>query len=126
MPAVDLHRARRTLEAARFLATGGFSADAVTRAYYAAFQAAQVALEHAGASAATHKGVHTQVHNVLVRPGHLPAEAARNLTRLSTLRQTADYDDGALLTAEHASDALQMADTFIAAVAAWLDANSAD
>jgi uncharacterized protein (UPF0332 family) len=83
----DLRRARRSLEAADLLVSNGFSADAVGRAYYAAFHAAQAALAHIGASAATHRGVHAQMHRLLAQPGHVPAATIAHLMRLAALRR---------------------------------------
>ena len=116
----DLHRARRTIEAARLLAENGFSAEAVGRAYYAAFHASQAVLDHLGASSATHRGVHAAMHRLLAQPGHVPASTIAHLSRLSTLRQTADYDDGANLTPAQAQQSIAMAEAFVDAMAQWI------
>jgi len=52
-----LRRSRQELEAARYLAGGGFAPQAVSRAYYAAFFAAEEALLALGETRSKHSGV---------------------------------------------------------------------
>ncbi len=119
-PELALAKARRNLDAAAYLLGGGFFAEAVTRAYYAAFHAARGALLAVGVQAKTHRGVHTQVSDRLVREGHLPADASHWLRVLAGARAVADYDDGAALNEAQAHEALDLAVQFVQAVTTLL------
>ena len=57
MTADVLGRARTEIAAARHLAEGGFAAQAISRAYYAAFYAAEQALSSLGELRSKHSGV---------------------------------------------------------------------
>jgi len=63
-----LTRSRRELEAARFLAGGGFAEQTISRAYYAAFSAAEDALLALGESRSKHSGVLAAFEMVAVPP----------------------------------------------------------
>lgn len=107
--------ARRALDAARLLARGGFPADAVSRAYYAAFYAARDAVQAAGAEPRTHSGVASEFSRLYVRTGRVSGDAARHLRRLASKRADADYE-GIDLSAEDAASAIEAAETFVEAV----------
>jgi len=64
-----LAKARGKLRVARELHHRGDSDDAVSRAYYAAFHAAQAALLTEGQRADTHRGVVVLFGLLLVKPG---------------------------------------------------------
>lgn len=87
-----LARARRELEAAELLATNGFPAPAVSRAYFAAFYAAEAALLSIGETRAKHSGVVSAVGRLLVRERGLDERAGRLLRSLFERRSEADYD----------------------------------
>ena len=66
-----LEKARNKLRVARDLAHKSEWDDAVSRAYYAAFHAAQAALLAEGQKADTHKGLVTLFGLLLIKPGKL-------------------------------------------------------
>ena len=88
-----LARSRHELAAARHLAAGRFRAQAISRAYYAAFYAAEVALAELGETRSRHSGVVAALGQLLVRPGTLDPDAGRLLRSLFERRARADYDD---------------------------------
>jgi uncharacterized protein (UPF0332 family) len=88
--ATSLSRSRTEVDAARLLATSGFHAQAVSRAYYAAFYAAEAALMVVGVSRSKHSGVLSAVGRQLVRDGDLPADVGRTLHTLFDLRNAVD------------------------------------
>lgn len=96
----ELAKARRTLAAARSLASGAYWDDAISRAYYAVFHAATAALWSAGVQARTHVGVHDLLFQHFVRPGQLSRSAAKDFAALQRYREVADqgvdpqFDDG--------------------------------
>jgi uncharacterized protein (UPF0332 family) len=87
-----LRRARQELAAAGLLADNGFTAQAVSRAYYAAFYAAEAALSSVGETRSKHAGVVAAVATLLVRERGLHPEAGRLLRSLFERRSRADYD----------------------------------
>src|SRR3954464_12254312 len=93
-----IRRAHQALDAARLLNEKAFHADAVSRAYYAAFHAATALLGSIGVSAKTHDGVKSLVAQHFVRPGALSAESARILAHAEADRGDADYEPSAVFT----------------------------
>jgi uncharacterized protein (UPF0332 family) len=115
----DLTRSRQEIEAARLLAGGGFAAQAVSRAYYAAFYAAEGALGSSGESRSKHSGVVAAFGQVVVREGGLDEDMGRVLRSLFEQRNVADYGVEAA-SREDASLAIRDADRFVDAVESWL------
>lgn len=114
-----MSRARQELEAAGLLAGHGFAAPAVSRAYYAAFYAAEEALALVGVVRSKHSGVVAAVATILVGQHGLEAEAGRLLRSLFERRSRADYgiDDTPV---EEATRALTDAGTVVTAIRAWM------
>ncbi len=114
-----MDRARLELEAAELLASHGFAAPAVSRAYYAAFYAAEEALALVGVVRSKHSGVVAAVATVLVWQPGLDTEAGRLLRSLFERRSRADYslDD---TPAEEATQAVTDADAVVTAINRWM------
>ena len=85
-------RARQELAAAQLLAKNGFPAQAVSRAYYAAFYSAETALLRLGETRAKHSGVGSAFGRLLVRGRGVDEEAGRLLRSLFERRAQADYE----------------------------------
>ncbi len=83
-------RARQELAAAELLAANGFGAQAVSRAYYAAFYAAEAALLRLGQTRAKHSGVVSAFARLLVRDRGVDEQAGRLLRSLFERRTQAD------------------------------------
>lgn len=112
-------RAEEELAAARLLAGGGFTAQAVSRAYYGAFYAAEAALLELGETRSKHSGVVAAFVRLVVRPGGIDVDAGRLLRSLFDRRAQADYSEDAVPAGE-ADAAIRDADTVIKAVVVWL------
>jgi uncharacterized protein len=112
-------RSREEIEAARLLAGGGFFAQASSRAYYAAFYAAEEALSRVGQSGSTHSGVISAFGRFVVRGGGLDAEYGRILRMLFEGRSRADYD-AEPVPPEEANARIADAERFVDAVEDWL------
>ena len=114
-----MDRARLELEAAELLAGHGYAAPAVSRAYYAAFYAAEEALALVGVVRSKHSGVVAAVATVLVRQHGLDAEAGRLLRSLFERRSRADYgiDD---TPAQEAILAVSDASVVVTAIGTWM------
>jgi len=115
---IDVGRSRQELEAARLLAEGGFGAQAVSRAYYAAFYAAQAALGILGETRSKHSGVLSAFGSLVVREGGLSEDAGRVLRSLFERRNAADYGDEVPQRKETEA-AISDAARFVEAVESW-------
>lgn len=115
-----LARAREELAAASHLAAGGFAAQAISRAYYAAFYAAEAALLRLGETRSKHAGVIAAFAQRLVKSGDIEPEAGRLLRSLFDRRSGADYDWADPPTPDDAARAIGDADRVVRAVEAWL------
>lgn len=118
-----LRRSREELAAAELLAGEGFTAQAVSRAYYAGFYAAEMALAALGESRSKHAGVIAAFGKLVIREHGLDRSAGRALHSLFEMRLDADYDQEPVPPAE-ASAALEAAETCVDAVAEWLSARA--
>jgi uncharacterized protein len=114
-----LGRSRREIDAARLLAEGDFGVQAISRAYYAAFYAAEQALASLGESRSKHSGVIAAFGKLVVREGGLEEEIGRILRSLFEQRNQADYGE-AVASREDAERAIRDAQRFIDAVESWL------
>jgi len=114
-----LARSHQELEAARLLADRGFHAQAVSRAYYAAFYAASEALLALGESRSKHSGVIAAFASLVVKTEGVEEEIGRALRSLFDQRSVADYGDDSV-SSQHAEAALEKAAKVVAAVERWL------
>jgi uncharacterized protein len=114
-----LTRSRRELEAARFLAEGGFFPQAVSRAYYAAFFAAEAALLALAETRSKHSGVLAAFERVVVREGDADPDSGRLLRSLFRRRNEADYG-AASASQKEADSATGDAERVIQIVESWL------
>jgi uncharacterized protein (UPF0332 family) len=113
-------RARQELAAARLLAGNGFGAQAVSRAYYAAFYAAEAALLHVGETRAKHSGVVSAVARLLVLERRLDERAGRLLRSLFERRSQADYEL-VEVPVDEAQRAFEDAELVVELVERWLE-----
>jgi len=114
-----LTRSREELEAARLLAEGGFPTQAVSRAYYAAFYAAEEALLALGETRLKHAGVLAAFESLVVREGSVDPAVGRLLRSLFRRRNEADY--GAVSASQkEAEQATGDAERVVDAVESWL------
>lgn len=111
----ELRRARQELSAARALIESGFATQAVSRAYYAAFFAAEAALLSIGQSRSKHSGVISAFGQHIVREGGLDSRHGKALRSLFDRRNTADYSLEAA-SAEEAQIAADEAGALVDAV----------
>lgn len=108
----DLERGDEALRAAQLLLTHGMFADCVSRAYYGMLYHARAMLLTEGLEPRTHGGVAHFLHLNFVRAGAFPPDQARSFSRLQADREDADYESGAVFTAEAATDVLEQAQSF--------------
>jgi uncharacterized protein len=119
----QLARSRQELGAARLLAEAGFGAQAISRAYFAAFFAAEAALLLLGETRSKHSGVISAFGRRVVREGGLEESTGRLLRSLFERRNEADYGSPSVTVGE-AEGAVRDAEQFVDAVASWMDSPS--
>ena len=113
-------RSRQKLAVARHVLDGGFPADAVSPAYYAAFHAAEAALLVEGDLPRTHEGLKSLFGIRFVKTGRLAAELASILRELKDEREDGDYSIFPAITQEEAVRAVAHAERFVSALEAFL------
>jgi uncharacterized protein len=114
-----LERCWEELAAARLLAAKGFEAQALSRAYFAAFFAAEAALFALGETRSKHSGVVSAFVLLLVRGGQFDEVTGRLLRSLFERRNQADSSP-IDVPAEEADAAIRDAERVVSAVEAWL------
>ncbi len=112
-------RARADLDAARLLLDKGYAAQAASRAYYAAFYAAEDALAALGERRARHAGLISAFGRLVVKEGGFDVATGALLRDLFDLRGDADYGAGTV-TVAHAEAGLASAARFVGAVERWI------
>ena len=120
----ELHRAHEELAAARHLTAGGFAAQAISRAYYAAFYAAEAALQQLGETRSKHSGVIAAFGQLLVRTGEIEPAAGKLLRSLFDRRAGADYDWIDPPSSSDAEQAIADAEHVVRSVESWFDRSS--
>jgi uncharacterized protein (UPF0332 family) len=119
----SLARARTEIVVVRDLSSAGHDAQATSRAYYAAFYAAQAALLTLGETRSKHSGVISAFGRLVIRDGGLDPVHGRTLRELFEGRNAADYDwlderEGSI------DDLAAEAERFVDAVEAWIEERS--
>jgi uncharacterized protein (UPF0332 family) len=115
-----LVRARQDIAAARVLAQAGFASQAVSRAYFAAFYAAEAAVLHLGETRSKHSGVIAAFVQLVVRDSGCDERAGRLLRDLFERRGQADYSTDPV--PEHEGiRAIIDAEIVVTLVEAWLN-----
>ncbi len=117
----EVSRGNESLESAELLLAAGKLADAVSRAYYAAFHYARALLLTLGEEARTHGGVERLLQRDLVRPGTLDPDVACLFSRLQKFRQDADYTAEFVFTVRSATEEVDAAKRFVAEAIVLLD-----
>lgn len=117
-----MRRARETLKAADWLAREGFTNDAASRAYYAAFYAASALHVQAGRDFSKHSGVRSSLHRDVIKSGLLEERFGKHYNFLWNLRNLGDYGRTERVASDKATEAVNKAREFVEAVAALLPA----
>jgi hypothetical protein len=115
-----LSKARDKARVARDLLGRGEWDDAVSRAYYAAFHAAQAVLLTEGQRGETHRGLITLFGLLLVKTGKFEKKWGKFLANLKDDRETSDYEALSWMDKETAARAVQEAESFLATVERYL------
>lgn len=116
----SLEKSTEKLRIAEQLLTSGAYEDAVSRAYYSAFHAAQAALLTEGLTATTHQGLVNLFGLHLVKTGKLPKQLGKFLANLKDDRESSDYEIYSGIDQETAERAVKEARAFLAAVEGYV------
>lgn len=108
-----LEKAERKLGVAIKLEAAGEFEDAVSRAYYAAYHAAQALLLAEGQRAETHRGLLTLFGLLLVKPGKIDVRFGKFLANLKDDRESGDYEAFSFVDRAQARVALDEARAFV-------------
>jgi uncharacterized protein (UPF0332 family) len=108
-----LQKAEKKLQVAERLFASGDYEDAVSRAYYAVFHAAQALLYTEGERAETHKGLVTLFGLLFVKTGKFKKDLGKYLANLKDDRESGDYEVFSYIDRETARDAIKEAKAFI-------------
>ncbi len=118
-----LDKARECLTRARIIVAAGVMEDAARDAYLAAFHAAQALIcERTGRDAKTHGGVHIAFARLTRNESRIDEELRRFLPQSFNMKAVADYElgPGAVIPAEEAASAIEMATRFVSSIAKLL------
>ena len=116
-----LSRASSDLDASRLLLNGGFMDQAASRAYYAAFYAAEAALLRLGETRSSHAGLIAAFGSLVVKKGGFEPNIAALLRELFDLRNDADHELLGSITRDDALRAIASAERFVGAVSTWVE-----
>lgn len=106
-------KAESKLKVALTLLKSGDFDDAVSRAYYAVFHAAQALLLSEGEKAETHKGVVTLFSLLFIKTEKFPKKFGKYLTNLKDDRESGDYEIFSYIDKETAGTAIKEAKEFL-------------
>jgi hypothetical protein len=115
-----LEKAERKLKVAEKLLRSDDYEDAVSRAYYAVFHAAQGLLLTEGERAETHKGVVTLFGLLFVKTGKFKKDLGKYLANLKDERESGDYEIFSYIDRETAETAIEEAKEFVRETQAYL------
>lgn len=111
--AAEVARGDESLESAEILLAAGKFADAVSRAYYAAFHYGRALLLMLGEEPRTRGGLDRLLQRDLVRTGKLHPDVGKLLSRLQKYRLDADYSAEFVFSREGAAEEVQAARRFV-------------
>lgn len=117
---------REELAAARQLLESGFPRQAISRAYYAAFYAAQAALKATGTDLPkTHAGLRSKFSELAHTAPDVGADVGRALSQLESGRTEADYGNPTI-SADEAGEAIAKAEHVVDVIERALTARGSD
>lgn len=91
-------KVKDSLAAGDLLLENGLFRDAVNRFYYACFHAVVAALLSRDSEPKTHSGARSELHRLIVEPGHLDRSYLKTLANLQKDREDCDYDRDYIVT----------------------------
>lgn len=111
-----VEQSEETIRSAELCANNRLYKDAINRSYYAAFYAVKAVLALADKDFKRHKDVVAYFNQHYVAIGAFSGELGRKLARLQKKRETSDYDDFYVASADEAAEQLDAARLILNAV----------
>lgn len=108
-----LKKSDRKLQAAKENLKGKFFEDAISRAYYGCYHAAQALLLTKNLRARSHRGLKNLLGLHLIQTGELEREYALLLDSLQNSRENSDYEIFIDATKEEAEEAIAATERFV-------------
>lgn len=118
-----LSLAREKLSAAEGLSRMGFYRDAVSRAYYGMYHAAQALLLAYGKKAVGHAGTISAFNHHFVKTGKIPIKFTEWFSALKESREFADYESLRKFTKMDVKKAIKETEEFIKVAEKLITAN---
>lgn len=118
-------KSKEKLRVAQGLLQNGEYEDAVSRAYYSVFHAAQAVLLTEGLTASTHQGLVNLFGLQLVKTGKFDRKFGKCLSNLKDDRENSDYEIYSGVDRETAKQAVTEAEEFITAAVTYLKKQTA-
>lgn len=115
-----IQKAEKKLSVAEKLLRSDDYDDAVSRAYYAVFHAAQALLLTEGQQAVSHKGVVTLFSLMFVKTGKFRRDLGKYLANLKDDRESGDYEVFSYVDKERAETAVEEAKEFVKEAKSYL------
>ncbi|MGC8936558.1 MAG: HEPN domain-containing protein [Candidatus Methanomethylicaceae archaeon] len=109
----ELEAAERRLSAAKLLYEKGMIEDAVNRTYYSFFHSARAMLNVLGYDAKTHSGLVSEFGLRMVKTKLLEKKFAEYLRRAFEMRESSDYQIGAVFGDEEVKALIKNAEEFL-------------
>ena len=111
-----LDQAEEEFNAANLLFNKGFYREAISRAYYSMFHAAQALLVIKKIYPKSHKGVIQKFGEEFVKPGLLEIKMGHILSQAESMRLKADYDVGVKIAKDECEEILENCEFFISQI----------
>jgi len=111
-----LRQSEEELNAADLLFNNGFYKEAVSRAYYSMFHAAQALLFIRDVYPKSHKGVIHKFGEEFVKTGLLERKMGQMLSQAESMRMKADYDVVIVIKKEECEDTIKKGKLFLSKV----------
>lgn len=108
-----MEKARSQMRAAKLNYDNNFFEDAISRAYYAMFNAARAVLCTYNKYPKTHRGVRIELSRILVKQGHLDPKYAKMLKNAKDYREIGDYEASFRASGEQAQEIIEEAEEFL-------------
>lgn len=115
-----MNQAEETVGSAKLCKDNHFYKDAINRSYYAAFYAIKAVMAVEGVDFKRHKDVVAYFNQHYVATEVFSKESGRSLARLQRKRETSDYDDFYVASAEEAQEQIDVAVNITAEVKNYL------
>jgi hypothetical protein len=120
MVKAQISKSEEKLRAARLLLKDEFFDDAISRAYYAVFHAANAVLLTEGMNAESHSGLKTLFGLRFIKTGKIDRKYGRILNKLKDERENGDYDIFTDFDLQDTEEMIEEAEEFVAEMKRFL------